>query len=40
MSQQMLEMKEKAGVAAKTKDGSPLFLLVCGALERIKAGKM
>lgn len=40
MAQRMLAMKERAGVAAKSRDGSPLFLLVCGALDRIKAGKV
>ncbi|KAF2708863.1 hypothetical protein K504DRAFT_534429 [Pleomassaria siparia CBS 279.74] len=38
--QDMLQFKKKAGVNEKIKDGSPIFLHVCGALERIRAGKL
>jgi hypothetical protein len=40
LKEEMARMKEKAGVAKKNMDGSPLFLLVCGALERIREGKI
>jgi hypothetical protein len=40
LKEEMARMKEKAGVGKKNKDGSPLFLLVCGALERIREGKI
>lgn len=40
LKEEMARMKEKAGVGNKNKNGSPLFLLVCGALERIREGKI
>lgn len=40
LKEEMARMKEKAGVGKKNTDGSPLFLLVCGALDRIREGKI
>jgi hypothetical protein len=40
LKSEMMRLKEKAGVGKKHKDGSLLFLLVCGALRRIRAGEI